>query len=125
MSLDGGGGNPIATVIPDPCDPGNNLLHFAPVEWYQGFGWSEDPGQWDPKTNGGMSIEWRINVTAGYQFAPLETSSPLAGRWMTTYVYPGFPDGKAELRDRDRAPRLQHVTGIFEDSGVVVGFSGG
>jgi hypothetical protein len=112
-SIDGGGANPIATVIPDPCDPCNNLLHFAPVDWYQGFKWSEDPGQWDPNTNGGISIEWRINVTARYHFAHIWPSSPIAGRWMTPFVYPGFPDGKAELRDGDTAA-LNTVL-VFED----------
>lgn len=106
------GGDDVSTVIVDPCDAGNNLLRFEPVDWYQGFKWAEDPGEWDATTNGGISIEWRINVTVWYQFAHLHTSGAV-GRQMSPYIYPGFPDGKAELRDGDNA--LLNTVLVFED----------
>ena len=85
------GGNANCTVTPDPCDAGNNYIHVVSQSLYEGFGWHEDPGDFDPSTNGGISLELRMRVASGNFFCHMWPSAVGSARWLSTSVFhPGY-----------------------------------
>jgi hypothetical protein len=86
------GGTNVGSIVPfDVGDPnGPSYLHVENDTDYQGFRWKDDPGSnaFDPGSNGGISIEWRMRAVSGNEpfFYHNFTSGAAQSRWVTTYV---------------------------------------
>ena len=97
------GGTNVGSIVPfDAGDPnGGSYLHAESDDVYQGFGWHGIPGDLDPATNGGISVEWRMRPVAGqYPFFYHLFASGSDRRWLTNYVSPT----SVTLRDSDDDP---------------------
>jgi len=99
----------VASVVPDPCDPCNNYIHVECDDWYQGFEDQPDPCYFDPNTNGGISLEWRMNVTNGTFIMHIWPGDGLLRRWLTVYVYPDV------LRIRSNDSASAELSAFFDD----------
>ena len=104
------------------ADGANNYMNVFSWEWYRGFQFingndaGSDSNDLDTKTNGGISVEYRIRVLSGDHFFHLWCSGA-DYNWITTYTeeagteYPGvmwlfnpnrtFPTQPAEMYFRD------------------------
>jgi hypothetical protein len=93
----------VGSIVPfDAGDPnGPSYLHTDNDDDYQGFRWQDIPGDFDPNTNDGISIEWRMRAVAGESpfFNHLFASGPQK-RWLTTYV----TQDSVTLRSADDPP---------------------
>jgi len=79
----------VATVVVDPSDAGNNYIHIDNQgEEYAGFSRRIDPSDFDPNTNGGISIELRIRSINGDLFFHMWPSAEASSRWLSTYITP-------------------------------------
>jgi len=102
----------VAIVVADPCDPSNNYIHVDnDGEELAGFRLAEDPGDFDPSANGGISIELRVRAIAGDFFFHMWTSA--AGpngnyRWLATDITPTA----ATIKDSDQ---YDSVSAGFDD----------
>ena len=91
------GGNANTTVIPDGL---NNYIRHQATAGYEGYRYVENPGTLDPQTNGGISLEFRIQVRTGQFFMHFWPSSVDDGRWLAIYV----SDSNITLKDADAPP---------------------
>lgn len=83
------GGVNVGSIVPfDAGDPnGPSYLHVVNDDAYQGFRWYESPGDFDPNTHGGISIEYRVRAVAGQSpFFYHLFASGTQRRWLTAYV---------------------------------------
>jgi len=82
----------VGSIVPfDAGDPnGPSYLHAENDDVYQGYRRRDDPGSnaFDPGSNGGISIEWRMRAVSGSSpfFYHNFTSGAVNYRWLTTYV---------------------------------------
>jgi hypothetical protein len=79
-SNDGGGENPVTTLI---SGGGNSWIRTAAPDdgaYYRGYRWTQDPGAFDAQTNGGITFEFRAKTLSKLMYVDARTSSATDSR---------------------------------------------